>query len=439
MSGTQTISSTQAQKILQETSTAGLSGVTQHPVSTGIGERIKALGNAGMNLSVQQTQRKVTQTSAKVQAAREQLTSAIEACDRTAKQSGISPEAKAVYRRLGNILKVITKDIGGDFSSQSIGVALSSALKVRSELSTLGGTGTVGIFDEEIDGSEYKVGIGQKRTDQGYPATKPEECYARCVATDLPSYSSSEKAIEAIKNSKSPRLQNVKPKEKIFEDLTTTKTTMSKNASFSYKIEGKDPYKADGSFTKRGTLTCPSGFPLDSYSSQLEREFNTFSGDVHIHKLEPGTVLVRVFGKGQSVKSSCWARLDDDKSSVTCAEDLYKKLAVMADWNGDGNLGVFVVPEDANIWVAEGKIASQFEKYTSTLASDKEQSQETESKGRTESKYFVYQGTGTQLNILTPNRRSFGGVEPEIFEKCMICFRNDGIMEPKDRKPSPQR
>ena len=164
------------------------------------------------------------------------------------------------------------------------------------------------------------------------------------------------------------------------------------------------------------------GFEPKKYSGQLDYESNTFSGKVTIHKLETGTVLVRVFGAGQSVKTACWARLDDDKSSVTCAQDLYKKLAVKAEWNGDGNLGVFIVPEGVDIWVAEGKIASQAEKYTVEVG-------EGEIKDKQEST-FLYEGGGTQVNILTPDAAgTFAGVAPEIFDQCMFCFRDDGIVK----------
>ncbi len=179
--------------------------------------------------------------------------------------------------------------------------------------------------------------------------------------------------------------------------------------------------KEDGKTTK---YTWDAGFNPAEYSAQINRESNTFSGDVRIYKLEPGTVLVRVFGKGQSVKASCWCRADDSNSSVTCAKDLYEKLAVKAEWNGDGNLGIFIVPEGADIWVAEGKIAAQAEKYTGkTNVNGKDvQGKHT----------FLYEGGGTQLNILTPNApsqgTSFAGVEPQIFNQCMFCFRNDNMI-----------
>ncbi len=191
---------------------------------------------------------------------------------------------------------------------------------------------------------------------------------------------------------------------------------------FVSNIDFKSISAASPSYKLDDFHTREAGFDPKKYNRQLSRESSTFSGDVHIRKLEPGTVLVRVFGAGQSVKTACWARLDEVLSSVTCAQDLYKNLAVKAEWNGDGNLGVFIVPEGVDIWVAEGTIASQAEKYTAKVGEGE--------KGKQQESTFLYEGGGTQVNILTPDAAgTFAGVAPEIFDQCMFCFRDDGIVK----------
>lgn len=417
------------------------------PTGPSIASRIAALAKAGMSLTdkTNPTRRTVTQTSPEIQSAKGQLSSAVAGCDRTAQQSGISPEAKAVYQRLSNILQIAKKKIGDDFSADNIATALSSALKARTDLSTAGGTGTVGMYHGNIDGSEYRELDGKNvtvRTRQGYAAPdawgewiedpngqwiRPriaegqEKCIEKCKRAHVPSHTLGA-SVSHPQNPKPKALKEGDPKYD-FSKLTADEPA----------VTGKVYTRELGD----GKLTWPSEFPLSEYSSQLEREFNTFSGEVKIHKLEPGTVLVRVFGKGQTVKGACWCRADDATSSVTCAGDLYKKLAVMAEWNGDGNLGVFVVPEGVDIYVAEGKIASQMETY---------KGEQEDANGNVSKREFsfVYPGGGTQVNILTPNPIDehlfphFAGVSPDIFEKCMFCFRNDGIMKPEDQEPNTQ-
>ena len=384
-------------------------------------------------------------TSAKIQSAKEQITSAIEACNRITQQPGISPEAKAVYQRLGDILKEAFPQTNGDFSADHIATALSSALKTRTNLSTAGGTGTVGMYHPDADGTEG--GANQTRTTHGVPAPNAWEKNESTGEWDVPVDLGQKQCLtslgkagisavsvgkvgqesmsvdDVLKNAPHPQNLGGCDFSKIPEDELS-----AHRYTFQEKIATD---KTDKTPPKTTTYTWEAGFDPKKYSGQLAYESNQFSSDVRIHKLEPGTVLVRVFGKGQSVKAACWARLEDVESSFTCAQDLYKKLAVKAEWNGDGNLGVFIVPEGVDIWVAEGTIASQAEKYTAKVGEGE--------KGKEQKSTFLYEGGGTQVNILTPNSTPemeekeepvfFAGVAPEIFAQCMFCFRDDGIVK----------
>lgn len=167
------------------------------------------------------------------------------------------------------------------------------------------------------------------------------------------------------------------------------------------------------------------GFDIGAYSSQLEYEYNQFSGDIEIKKLEPGMVLVRDFGQGQSVKGSCWCLAADLNSAVNCDKDLQTRLAVKPSWNGGGNRAVFVVPQEPPpIYVAVGTIAQQ--------------------ENDSDYKNIVYHpGGGTQYNILTPNdcdvnsiKNASGGFANagEAFDKCCFVIANTGIIEASDRK-----
>ena len=363
-------------------------------------------------------------------------------------------DATKVYDALSKILAKVAElsDFSADTISTSLNEALTDpelgysltdkdisegrAMKINKEP-------TVGKYDPDIDGTERRK--DQIKSEQGYPtpdvwtkdpdakAQAHGECMSRCTEAGL-------------KSGREKNPKNVKIDEDYLRKFQ--KGTVGVN------IRGHHPYR----------ISWPKDFDVSAYSGQIAYESNTFSGDVKIHKLEPGTVLVRVFGQGQSVKTACWCRADDATSSVTCAQDLYKKLAVKAEWNGDGNLGVFIVPEGVDIWVAEGTIASQIETYTGNV--------QVNGRDRKQKHSFLYEGGGTQVNILTPNPpeqsqvegpveelhpelpdnpkllervgkrpsayATFAGIYPDVFEKCMFCFRNDGIMEPKVQEPKAQ-
>lgn len=143
----------------------------------------------------------------------------------------------------------------------------------------------------------------------------------------------------------------------------------------------------------------------EKHLPQLSREINTFSGSITIRRLLPGEVLMRDIGKEQSVKASCWTK-GNGKDFVHNGQCLHQNLAVKPEWNGGGTLAIFIVPNEGEFYVAEGKIASQ------------------EIKGADGS--CVLKGGGTQLNILTPNSKNFSDNE-EIFNKCVAVIPNTRI------------
>lgn len=397
------------------------SGVTR---STGpsIASRKAALAKAGMSLTdkTNATQRTVTQNSLEIGVAKMpagRMSDAVDACARLAQQPDISREAKAVYQHLGDILRTATERIGNNFSADHIATELSSVFSIRSELFALSGTGEVGMYDSKKDG---EFGYGKSSSDHGYPAPiAPESCVQCCTTNKVLNYGKT-----VPKNAELPNPPNVAcvkswcPAE--------SQINLAKVDLDSYDDMGDEEYryhlKSDGELGQEMVVLGPAKEKMQSYIRQVQDEFDQFSGNVHIHKLAPGTVLVRVFGQGQKAVGSCWCNVTDSKSSVTCAEDLYTKLAVKAEWNGDGNLAVFIVPDDIEVYVAEGKIASQIGKYTTRSKEETKYETSTDH-------VFIYEGGGTQLNILTPTGDAHFGGSEKITECCMFCLRDDGIME----------
>ena len=101
-------------------------------------------------------------------------------------------------------------------------------------------------------------------------------------------------------------------------------------------------------------------------------------------------------------------------------------LAVKFEWNGDGNMAVLVVPNDIEIYFAEGTIASQIGEYSENILKDNEDVEQKQT--------FIFQGGGTQTNILAKNvsgnYRPFANqTDKEIWKKIMFIFRDDGIIE----------
>ena len=107
-------------------------------------------------------------------------------------------------------------------------------------------------------------------------------------------------------------------------------------------------------------------------------------------------------------------------------------MAVRPDWNGDGNLGIWVIPEGVDIYVAEGKIASQVGPYsefemqpTDIVINDVKQNEKHQNDF-----FYIFEGGGTQLNILTSNSGSFADMDSSIFDKTMFVFRDDEMIDP---------
>lgn len=143
----------------------------------------------------------------------------------------------------------------------------------------------------------------------------------------------------------------------------------------------------------------------EKYLPQLSREIGNFSGPITIRRLLPGEVLMRDIGTGQSVKGSYWTK-GDGKDFVHDGKSLHQNLAVKPEWNGGSTLAIFIVPNEGEFYVAEGKIASQ--------------------EIKTADGNYELKGGGTQLSILTPKDEKFSGNE-EIFNKCVAVIPNTRI------------
>ena len=355
---------------------------------------------------------------------------AIKACERTTQQPGISPEAKAVYQHVGDTLEMVKQKCDGNYSPQNIGAGFTSALKGRTDLSALGGTGTVGGFDENDDGTGWRP-VDPKYSTHGLAAPNAWTKNPITGKWDVPVDVGQKQCLAALENA------NIKAQPLDASGKAPKVEDVLKNPPYPQNLTGCDFSKLSDDDVRKGsytfvdpqtsktttTYTWEPGADPRKFRSQIGRESNTFSGNVHIRKLEPGTVLVRVFGQGQSAKASCWCLLTDKNSSVICAQDLYKKLGVKVEWNGDGNLAILVIPEGVDIYVAEGKIASQAEKYTAEVKKN--------GKNAEQRSTFLYEGGGTQLNILTPDGGTFAGIDPKILDMCIICYRDDNIIPSK--------
>ncbi|MFQ6723419.1 MAG: hypothetical protein ACLRFH_03385 [Opitutales bacterium] len=321
----------------------------------------------------------------------------------------ISTEAKAVYSAALVILSEVSRC--KDFSAANIQKAIKIGLKQAA--TTTGLKGSVDFFKECEDGGAYNYNDkGQKKTTNGFPKPNREECYLICNNLGF-------KTNEEVKHPQN--LGELKIDLESCQEANTEKT---------YKF--KD---GNGKEVPNLKITCPKDFNIESYSGQLQREIDTFNGNVTIYKLKPGTVLTRVFGQDQSIMSSCWCNSIHPDSVVTQAKDLYQNLAVMPHWNGDSNLGFLIVPNDIEIYVTEGTIASQTTNYSNF-------STNTNGKEIKTDHTYVFQGGSIQLNILTPNNNShFAGVENnEIFTQIMFTFRNDKIVNPIElAKPKEQK
>ena len=88
----------------------------------------------------------------------------------------------------------------------------------------------------------------------------------------------------------------------------------------------------------------------------LHREQINFSNRITVKKLEAGEILVRCCQLGSLEPGGWWVRIQDMPLSIV---DVRDGIAVKGEWNQNGNLEFFVVPEGCNIIILEGVTASQ--------------------------------------------------------------------------------
>ncbi|MDR0445016.1 MAG: hypothetical protein LBG98_01885 [Puniceicoccales bacterium] len=88
----------------------------------------------------------------------------------------------------------------------------------------------------------------------------------------------------------------------------------------------------------------------------IEEYANCFSNGIVLRQLHGGEVIVRCCQGGASEPGSWWVSLQDFPLSL---QQLRENLANLPNWNQDGNLEFFVVPEECNITVLEGVVAAQ--------------------------------------------------------------------------------
>jgi hypothetical protein len=88
----------------------------------------------------------------------------------------------------------------------------------------------------------------------------------------------------------------------------------------------------------------------------LHREQINFSNRITVKKLEAGEILVRCCQLGSLEPGGWWVRIQDMPLSIV---DVRDGIAVKGEWNQNGNLEFFIVPEGCNIVVLEGPTAAQ--------------------------------------------------------------------------------
>lgn len=235
--------------------------------------------------------------------AAKKLKSAIDGAKDIAGKNGISKEAKAVYECLE---KILTGAKTEDFSSENIGKILRSIIEKPANLEYFGGTGTVGMYKARVDGEEWKP--NQAKSITGYPSPDASKhggalvCINRARAAGIEPKFKEEIEIN-------PQNVGVSFTRQVETGKTDSNGEAIKEEVFNAKSTknelGLDTYKFNTSSGKEVIYTCEDGFHPEQYTKQLNRDAASFSGNVNIHKLEPGTVLVRVFGQGQTVKAGC--------------------------------------------------------------------------------------------------------------------------------------
>jgi hypothetical protein len=114
----------------------------------------------------------------------------------------------------------------------------------------------------------------------------------------------------------------------------------------------------------RGLQAQVVGFPLwlaqkirDSIADQAQN----FSNNAHdpkiaVRQLSPGEVLVRCCQNGSREPGSWWVLIENMPQSIT---DVRNGLAVSPNWNQNGNLDFFLVPEGCDLFVLYGIASDQ--------------------------------------------------------------------------------
>lgn len=146
---------------------------------------------------------------------------------------------------------------------------------------------------------------------------------------------------------------------------------------------------------KRAKEECPAvpeGYPDISKTSRhplLVGKYNTFHTLEH-DLIQPGEVLYRVVDPNSADNSFCWMRKNEFDKLKTKA-DWRNRLAVWANWNGNGEFVTYTVPPGRPLKVWRGETASQVLKDRADIpvkADDKRN-------------YFWTEGGGEQI-VLAP-------------------------------------
>jgi hypothetical protein len=88
----------------------------------------------------------------------------------------------------------------------------------------------------------------------------------------------------------------------------------------------------------------------------LCRDQINFSNQITVRRLEAGEILVRCCQQNSPEPGGWWVKIQSMPLSIA---DVRNGIAVLPEWNQNGNLEFFIVPEGCNIVVLEGVTASQ--------------------------------------------------------------------------------
>jgi hypothetical protein len=83
---------------------------------------------------------------------------------------------------------------------------------------------------------------------------------------------------------------------------------------------------------------------------------NALNPQINVRQLNPGEVLVRCSQNGSREPGSWWVLVDNMPLSIA---DVRNRIAVLPNWNQNGSLEFFVVPEGCNMIVLDGIASAQ--------------------------------------------------------------------------------